>query len=54
MWLVDDIDAIYTEFRNQDIELADDLRTLPYGPREFAFIVINGYYIRVAERTEEE
>jgi len=51
VWFVDDIDAIYTEFINRHIDLADDLRTHPYGLREFAFIDINGYYIRIAEET---
>jgi hypothetical protein len=54
IWFVDDIDSIYTEFKNRDIELADDLRTHSYGLREFAFIDINGYYIRIAEETEAE
>ncbi|MEP6595160.1 MAG: VOC family protein [Ginsengibacter sp.] len=54
MWFVDDIDAIYAELKNRDIELAEDLRKYPYRLREFAFIDINGYYIRIAEGTEEE
>ncbi len=54
MWFVNSIDAIYAEFKKRDIELADDLRSHPYGLREFAFIDINGYYIRVAEGTEDE
>jgi hypothetical protein len=54
IWFVRDIDSIYQEFKDRDIELADDLRMHPYGLREFAFIDINGYYIRVAEGTEEE
>ena len=49
LWFVDNIDEIYSEFREKGIELADDLRTHPYGLREFAYIDINGYYIRVAE-----
>jgi hypothetical protein len=49
MWFVEDIDSIYKEFTDRDIKLSDDLRTHPYGLREFAFIDINGYYIRVAE-----
>jgi hypothetical protein len=53
MWFVDDVDAIYEEFKTRDIALADDLRTHPYGLKEFAFIDINGYYIRVAEAIEE-
>ena len=53
MWFVDNINDVYVEFKKQDIELADDLRTHPYGLREFAFVDINGYYIRIAEATEE-
>lgn len=54
MWFVDSIDEVFSEFKNREIELADDLRTHSYGLREFAFIDINGYYIRVAEGTDEE
>ena len=54
MWFVDDIEAIFTEFKQRDIELADELGTHPYGLREFAFIDVNGYYIRVAQGTEDE
>jgi uncharacterized glyoxalase superfamily protein PhnB len=49
MWFVEDIDQIYLEFWDREIEFADELKTHPYGLREFAFIEINGYYIRVAE-----
>ena len=51
MWFVENIDEIFAEFQNRDIEIADTLRTHPYGLREFAFIDINGYYIRIAEST---
>ncbi len=54
MWFVDNIDEIFFEFKERNIELADDLKKHPYGLREFAFIDINGYYIRVAEGKEEE
>ena len=54
MWFVDNIDEIFSEFQARNIEIADTLRTYPYGLREFAFIDINGYYIRVAEGTEKE
>ena len=53
IWFVDDIDSIYQELKARGIELADDLRMPPYGLREFAFIDINGYYIRIAEGKEE-
>jgi len=49
MWFVENIDEIYVEYRAKGIELADDLRTHHHGPWEFAFVDINGYYIRVAE-----
>jgi uncharacterized glyoxalase superfamily protein PhnB len=53
MWFVNNIDEIFLEFRDRGIEFADTLRTHPYGLREFAFIDINGYYVRVAEALEE-
>lgn len=52
MWFVDDIESIYAEIRERGIELADDLSLHPYGLKEFAFIDINGYYIRIAESTD--
>jgi hypothetical protein len=54
MWFVENIDAIYEELKASKIPLADELRAHPYGLKEFAFIDINGYYIRVAEETDEE
>ena len=54
VWFVDDIKAVYKEFKEKGIHLADDLRKHPYGLWEFAFIDINGYYIRVAEERESE
>ena len=53
MWFVDNIDEIYSEFQKREIEFADILRTHAYGMREFAFVDINGYYIRVAESATE-
>ncbi len=54
MWFVDNIDNIFSEFKERKVRIADTLREHPYGLREFAFIDINGYYIRVAEGTSEE
>lgn len=52
MWFVENIDDIYSEFQVRGIELADTLRTHDYGLREFAFVDINGYYIRIAQGKE--
>ena len=49
MWFVENIEEVLSEFKDKKIELVADLRTHPYGLREFAFVDINGYYIRVAE-----
>ena len=49
MWFVESIEGIYAEFKNRNITIADDLRLHPYGLREFSFVDVNGYYIRVAE-----
>jgi hypothetical protein len=54
MWFVDNIDEVYSEWKGRNVAIADVLRAHPYGLREFAFIDINGYYIRVAEGTEED
>lgn len=52
MWFVNNINEVYTEFLEKKITIADKLRLHPYGLREFAFIDINGYYIRIAEAAE--
>ena len=53
MWFVDNIDEIFSEFQKREIEFADTLRSHDYGLKEFAFVDINGYYIRVAESATE-
>lgn len=54
MWFVDNVDEIFSEFQKRKIEFADTLKTHAYGLKEFAFVDINGYYIRVAEGAAEE
>jgi len=54
MWFVDNIDEIFSEFKKKQIEMADTLKTHAYGMKEFAFVDINGYYIRVAEGADKE
>ena len=54
MWFVDNIEAIYTEFNERGIEIVSSLKDYPYKLGEFAFIDINGYYIRVAEGIEKK
>ena len=54
MWFVDHIEEIFSEFQTREIEFADALQTHAYGLKEFAFVDINGYYIRVAESAAEE
>lgn len=53
MWFVENIDEVLSEFASNGIKIVDDLRKHPYGLREFAFIDINGYYIRIAEAYKE-
>jgi catechol 2,3-dioxygenase-like lactoylglutathione lyase family enzyme len=54
IWFVDNIEAVFSEFLERKIEIASALKKYPYGMKEFAFIDINGYYIRVAEGTDDE
>jgi len=49
LWFVDNIDEIYSEFQKRSIEIISPLTVYPYGLREFSFIDINGYCIRIAE-----
>jgi len=53
MWFVENIEEIYTEFEEKGIVFYDALRMHPYGLREFSFIDINGYLVRVAEGAVE-
>lgn len=52
LWFVKDIDAVFTEWKQRGIPFASELMLHPYGFREFAFVDINGYYIRIAEEKE--
>ena len=54
LWFVEDIDSVYKDFQSRKIVISDPLKLHPYGLREFSFIDINGYYIRVAEHSEKE
>lgn len=49
LWFVENIEAIYKEYTDKGIAIADSLRLHPYGLKEFAFVEVNGYYVRVAE-----
>jgi hypothetical protein len=50
IWFVNRIEEIYEEYKTKSISIADSLREHPYAMKEFAFIDINGYYIRVSEK----
>jgi uncharacterized glyoxalase superfamily protein PhnB len=52
MWFVDNIEEVYKEYQERGIEIVSPITAYSYGLREFAFIDINGYYIRVAEGVE--
>jgi len=51
MWFEDNIEESFSEFRERNIEIADTLKTHSCGVKEFAFLDIDGYYIRVVEGT---
>lgn len=53
LWFVENIDVVYAELKEK-VEIASELKLHPYGLKEFAFIDINGYYIRVAEGINKE
>lgn len=49
LWFVEGIEAIFKEYTEKDIAMADPLRTHSYGMKEFSFVEVNGYYVRVAQ-----
>jgi hypothetical protein len=53
LWFVSNIEDVHAEFIKRDIEVIDPLRQHPYGLVEFAFVDLNGYFIRVAENTTQ-
>ena len=52
LWFVDNIEEVYAEFKKRNIQLSAELCVHRYGLREFAFVDINGYYVRIAEKVE--
>ena len=54
MWFVENIEEIFSEFQNRGLQIVDSLRTHRYGLKEFSFVDINGYFIRVAESIEND
>jgi hypothetical protein len=53
LWFVDQIKEVYAEFQERNIEIISPLQQHPYELLEFAFIDVNGYYIRVAEQIDQ-
>jgi uncharacterized glyoxalase superfamily protein PhnB len=49
IWFVDNVDAIYQEFKERKIEITSELENKPWHIREFSIKDINGYTIRVSE-----
>ena len=54
IWFVDNIEEIFSEFKEREIEIVSVLKEYSYEMKEFAFIDINGYYIRIAESTNNK
>jgi catechol 2,3-dioxygenase-like lactoylglutathione lyase family enzyme len=54
LWFVDNIEDVYAEFKERNIEIISSLKQHPYDLLEFAFIDVNGYYIRVAEKIDQK
>ncbi len=54
IWFVDNVDEIYEEFKQRNIEITQDIKNEPWGIREFSIRDINGYLIRVSEGISKE
>jgi hypothetical protein len=42
IWFVEDIEQVLSEFRQRNIQLADDLRAQSHGLKEFALLISMG------------
>ncbi len=49
VWFVFSVDDIYDEFKANGVEIVKEPQDEPWGQREFSFIDINGYLIRVSQ-----
>ena len=49
MWFVDNVDAIYEEYKGKELSIFKDLIEEPWGVKEFGIEDVNGYRIRIAE-----
>ena len=52
-WFVDNVDEIYHEYINErNLEIMQKIETKSFGLREFSIHDNNGYFIRIAERSD--
>ncbi|MGB8194565.1 MAG: VOC family protein [Chitinophagaceae bacterium] len=49
MWFVDNVEDIYNEFKEADVNIVSHLEEKDWGVREFTVEDINWYYLRIAE-----
>ena len=52
-WYVEDADAVLKEFEAEGGEIAEEIRSTPWGMREFTFRDPNGHLIRVGHPEKE-
>ena len=51
-WFVTNVDEIYEEYTSKGLNIIKQLWNAPWGIREFSFLEINGYVIRIGEGIE--
>lgn len=49
IWFVENVDAVYDEFRQRQIPIVAPIEDMPWGIREFSIRDNNGYLIRISE-----
>ncbi|MFI5134226.1 MAG: bleomycin resistance protein [Chitinophagales bacterium] len=52
-WFVQNVDAIYEEFKGKGVVIDKELENKPWGMREFTIFDNNGYAIRIGQGIEE-
>jgi len=48
-WFVQNVDAIFEEFKSKGVNIISPLENKPWGMREFTLQDVNGYAIRVGQ-----
>ncbi|WP_248927495.1 bleomycin resistance protein [Paenibacillus hamazuiensis] len=53
-WFVENADEVYAAYKNNGVDIVQDIESKPWGVREFTFADIDGHMFRVAHEESEK